>query len=438
MIDARTTSVTTAAPRAFRARTAPVQARTNPDRVRSTPGNLAMNPVSSPLMARSTTPRRAAKTKAAHKQLDLATFRDRLAAAQRAAAGTGAAHLLITDPLDVGYLTGFLGGDSYLLLAGKQTTIISDGRFTEELEPFKAVCKVYIRTNPMFDAVGEVVAKSGAKSLGIQADHLTLARRGFLASRCKGVKLVETAGLIANLRVIKDAEEVAKLVRAIEIQEDALEVALDKLGSLLKKKTPVTESHFAAILEFEMKLRGSPEPSFGTIAGSGPNGSLPHYRAGPAAIKKNVPLLIDWGATFAGYHGDMTRVVCFGKWPKEIAKVYEIVRVAHELAAANLAPGRSGKEIDAIARDHISAAGYGDAFSHSLGHGIGLQIHEDPRLSHMGAATELQEGMVVTIEPGIYLPGVGGVRLENDYLITKGGARNLCTLPMDIKWATRR
>lgn len=396
-------------------------------------------------MATRTPTRRRPSNRAAGKKaspsrakLDTETFSDRLAAAARAAATAGVSHLLITDPLDVGYLTGFLGGDSFLLLAGTNTTIISDGRFAEELEPFKSVCKVYIRTNPMFDAVGEVVAKTGAKSLGIQAEHMTLARRGFLAAKCKGIKLVETSGLTSALRVVKDAEEVAKLVRAIEIQEEALESALAQLGKLLSKGADVTEAQFAAYLECEMKLLGSPEASFGTIAGSGPNGSLPHYRAGPAAIKKNVPLLIDWGATFAGYHGDMTRVVCFGKWPKEIAKVYEIVRVAHELAAANLAPGRSGKEIDAIARDHISAAGYGDAFSHSLGHGIGLQIHEEPRLSHMGAACELQEGMVVTIEPGIYLPGVGGVRLENDYLITKGGARNLCTLPMDIKWATRR
>ncbi|MFT3686696.1 MAG: M24 family metallopeptidase [Phycisphaerales bacterium] len=373
---------------------------------------------------------------------NLSVFKARLSAAASGAVGAGVDALLVTDPLDVGYLTGFLGGDSFLLLGGKTPTIISDGRFAEELEPLgkSGLCRVFIRTNPMFDAVGEVVVKAGVRKLGIQADNLTLSRCGFLASRCKGggVKLVETAGLIANLRVVKDAEEIEKLVKAIQIQEEALEVALDKLGSLLRKKTPVTESHFAAILEFEMKMRGSPETSFGTIAGSGPNGSLPHYRAGPAAIKRNMPLLIDWGATFEGYHGDMTRVVCFGSWPKEIAKVYEIVRVAHELAAANLAPGRSGKEIDAIAREHITDAGYGKEFAHSLGHGIGLQIHEDPRLSHMGAAVEMQEGMVVTVEPGIYLPGVGGVRLENDYLITRGGARNLCTLPMDMKWATRR
>lgn len=402
-----------------------------------------MNPVSSPLMATRTlspSKRRAAAPKAQKGHADLSTCRDRLAAATKAAQSAvgGGGHLLVTDPLDVGYLTGFLGGDSFLLLAGKQTTIISDGRFSEELEPFKAVCRVYIRTNPMFDAVGEVVAKAGVKTLGIQADNLTLARRGFLAGKCKGVKLVETAGLLAGLRVVKDFTEIEKLLKAISIQEEALEAALDQLGALLRKKKPVTESHFAAILEFEMKMRGSPEPSFGTIAGSGPNGSLPHYRAGPARIERNVPLLIDWGATFEGYHGDMTRVVCFGKWPAKIAKVYEIVRESHELAAANLANGRSGKEIDAIARDHITAAGFGPQFSHSLGHGIGLQIHEDPRLSHMGAATELQTGMVVTIEPGVYLPGVGGVRLENDYLITNRGAQNLCTLPMDIKWATRR
>jgi len=374
---------------------------------------------------------------------DLTPFVERLAAAQRLAAGLVGTpgHLLVTDPLDVGYLTGFLGGDSFLLLAGRQTTIISDGRFAEELEPFKKVCRVYIRTTPMFDAVGEIVSRlggSGVRSLGVQAEHLTLSRRAILAAKCKGTKLIETTGLLSGLRAVKDAGEVENLLRAVRIQEDALEAALDRLGSLLRKKKPVTESHFAAILEFEMKLRGSPEPSFGTIVGSGPNASLPHYRAGPARIERNKPVLIDWGATFAGYHGDMTRVVCFGAWPRKLAKVYEVVREAHDLAAANLAAGRSGKDVDAIAREHIAAAGYGDAFSHSLGHGIGLQVHEEPRLSHMGPPAELSEGMVVTVEPGVYLPGVGGVRLENDYMVTAGGAVNLCSLPMDIKWATRR
>ncbi|HYD01373.1 MAG TPA: M24 family metallopeptidase, partial [Phycisphaerales bacterium] len=335
---------------------------------------------------------RARRTTRRHAQPDLAVFRERLAAAGEAARGSvgGAGHLLVTDPLDVGYLTGFLGGDSFLLLAGKQTTIISDGRFAEELEPFKAVCRVHIRGNQMFDAVAEVVGRAGTQSLGVQAEHMTLSRRALLASRCKGVKLIETTGLLAGLRVVKDAAEIEKLLAAIRIQEEALESALDQLGALVRKKTPVTESRFAAILEFEMKLRGSPEPSFGTIAGSGPNGSLPHYRAGPARIERDVPLLIDWGATYAGYHGDMTRVVCFGKWPRKIAAVYEIVREAHELAAANLAAGRSGREIDGIAREHIAAAGYGERFSHSLGHGIGLQIHEDPRLSHIGPPNELR------------------------------------------------
>lgn len=390
------------------------------------------------MATRTAAPARSKRTKAGHDQPDLAAAQLRLAALAKALDAADVQHLLVTDPLDVGYLTGFLGGDSFLLFEGKKSTIISDGRFAEELEPFKKLCHVHIRENPMFDAVGDVVAKAGTRVLGIQAENLTLARRKFLAAKCKGVKLVEVSGMVTEQRAVKDASEVARLERAIEIQEASLEAALDQTGSLLTKKTKVTEAHFAAILEFEMKMRGSPETSFGTIAGSGPNGSLPHYRAGQALIKRNVPLLIDWGATFEGYHGDMTRVVCFGNWPKEIAKVYEIVREAHELAAANLAPGRTGREIDSIARDYITEAGYGPRFSHSLGHGIGLQVHEDPRLSHMGATVELRPGMVVTIEPGIYLPGVGGVRLENDYLITERGAKNLCTLPMDIKWATRR
>jgi Xaa-Pro aminopeptidase len=185
-----------------------------------------------------------------------------------------------------------------------------------------------------------------------------------------------------------------------------------------------------------MKSRGSTEPGFTTIIASGTNGSLPHYRAGPAKIAKNKPILIDWGAVYQGYHGDMTRVVCLGKWPKKIAEIYQIVLDAQQMAAAALAPGKSTREIDAIARDHIARHGYAEHFGHGLGHGMGMKGHEDPRLSHLTPNLTLQPGNVVTVEPGIYLPGIGGVRIEDDYVITDTGSKNLCTLPKDITWAT--
>jgi Xaa-Pro aminopeptidase len=187
-----------------------------------------------------------------------------------------------------------------------------------------------------------------------------------------------------------------------------------------------------------MKCRGSPKPGFETIIAARANGSHPHYRPGPQKLGRNQGLLIDWGATYAGYHGDMTRVVCWGKWPKQLAEIYAIVLEAHEAAAAALRPGALTREIDKIARDIITGAGYGEQYGHGLGHGIGLDGHEEPRLSHMMAGTPLEPGHMVTVEPGIYLPGVGGVRIEDDYLITARGSENLCSLPRSLKWATRR
>jgi Xaa-Pro aminopeptidase len=187
----------------------------------------------------------------------------------------------------------------------------------------------------------------------------------------------------------------------------------------------------------EMKSRGSSKPSFETIVAARAKGSLPHYQPGSVKLTRNQPLLIDWGAIWKGYHGDMTRTLCWGSWPRKLASVYAIVLEAHQLAAGQLRAGMSTFEIDKIARDHITAAGYGERFGHGLGHGIGLDIHENPCLSHMAEPVALEPGHVVTIEPGVYLPGVGGVRIENDYVVTTSGAKCLCTMPKDLDWATR-
>lgn len=347
------------------------------------------------------------------------------------------AHFLVTNPVDVGYLTGFLGGDSYLLLGGRRPMVISDFRYEEELEPLKPFCDVVIRTKAMTDAVAAAAMELGVQRLGVQGEHMTLGLRQALGTRVRGVKLIETSGLVSRLRVKKDAGELALIRKAIRIQEQALEAVLPWIGKTLKATGSVSEQAIAAELEREMKVRGSSKPGFETIVGAGANGSLPHYRPGPFKLKRNQPLLIDWGAIFQGYHGDMTRVFCWGKWPAKIAEIYRIVQDAQEMSAAALRPGRTTVDVDRIARDYIAAHGYGERFGHGLGHGMGLDGHEEPRLSHMGEPRPLEPGMVVTIEPGIYLPGVGGVRIEDDYVITAKGAENLCTLPKSLAWATR-
>ncbi|MEM0983765.1 MAG: Xaa-Pro peptidase family protein [Planctomycetota bacterium] len=349
-------------------------------------------------------------------------------------------HLLVTDPNDVSYLTGFLGGDSFLLVSSTgKNTIISDGRYDEELLPQRPMFKIFMREAGIMPAVAAVVSRQmesvGVESLGFQSEHLTMASLETLKTVLKKAKLgarlaVPTTGLVKHLRLCKDEHEIKLIKKACRIQEQALENTLPQI------QFGMTELEVCAILEYEMKVLGSIKPGFTTIVAAQANGSLPHYRPAKTRIKNNSPLLIDWGAIQDGYHSDMTRTFCFGRWPKQVREIYEIVREAQQLAIDALKPGASTREVDAAARRHITKKKYGKRYNHGLGHGLGLEIHEDPRLSHMTADEELKPGMVVTIEPGIYLPGVGGVRLEDDYVITERGKRAISTLPLDLDWAT--
>lgn len=371
----------------------------------------------------------------------------RLERLRRVVAEHGLGHLLITSPKDVGYLTGFLSGDSYLLLAplthkAPRPVLISDFRYQEELEPVKPLADVVIRTTPMIEALAEVLGTAGGSGagasgevgkIGIQAEHMTVALKAAIGRKLGAKRLQDTQGLVSRLRAIKDEAEITLIRKACRIQEQALEAVLPTI------KPGQTEADVAAAIEAEMKRRGSSEPGFQTIVASGAASSLPHYRPSSKKIAAGKPLLIDWGAVHKGYHSDMTRVFCLGKWPAKIAEIYAIVLEAHELAAKAIAPGKTSSEIDAIARKHIADAGYAESFGHGLGHGIGLDAHEEPRLSNMLGKTRLEAGMVVTIEPGIYLPGVGGVRLEDDYAVTAekgGGAVRLSSMAKDMAWAS--
>lgn len=367
----------------------------------------------------------------------------RLAKLSRTIGEAGVASMLVTNPKDVGYLTGFMGGDSYLLVfqatgagggGSRKPIIISDFRYQEELQPVEPVAEVFIRARSMIEAVAEVVGGSSelgeAGKLAIQAEHLSVAEKAAIGRKVGAKRLVDTTGVVGKQRVIKDAFEVGLIRKAAKIQEQALLAVLPEI------KAGQTEAEVAARLEGEMKRRGSSEPGFQTIVAAGPNGSLPHYRPQQKKLAAGKPVLIDWGAVYQGYHSDMTRVFSLGKWPEKIAEMYKIVLEAQLAAADALAPGKMTTEIDGVARKIITKAGYAECFGHGLGHGLGLNGHEDPRLTNMLAGSKLEEGMVVTVEPGIYLPGVGGVRIEDDYVITARGAENLCSMKKTLEWCT--
>ncbi len=372
----------------------------------------------------------AAKT--AH-AFDASLYRPRLKRVRAAAVQHGLSHLLVTNPVDVGYLTGFLGGDSPVLIpvGDAKPTIITDFRYVEELAQFKPLANIHVRQGSMSDAINQFLGDPSVASCGVQAESMTLAERAGIAKSLgqHDSKVKPVSGIVAQLRAIKDEHEIDLISKAIAIQEKSLLAVLPTI------KPGQTELDVGAALESEMKRRGSVQPAFVSIIAANANGSLPHYRPGNVKLTRNQPLLIDWGAQWKGYHGDMTRTFTLGKWPPKIREIYQIVLDAHLMAAAALAPGKTTAEIDGIARSHITKHGYGEFFGHGLGHGLGMNVHEDPRVSHMAAAQPLKIGHVVTNEPG-GSPGIGGVRIEDDFVIVKGGSRNLCSLPKTLEWST--
>ena len=360
-------------------------------------------------------------------------YKDRLERLRALALKQNLNHILITNPLDVGYLTGFFGGDSYLVVSPRLTTVLTDGRYVEELESVKPLASIFVRKGSMPEAVAEVFSSTRVDRCGFQSEHVTVADLANLTKALgKGPqnRLVATTNLVGQMRVIKDAHEIALIQKAVKLQEDALTATLKQI------KVGQSEIEVAAILEFEMKSRGSSKPGFESIVAAKANGSLPHYRpSDKVKVTKGQPLLIDWGATWQGYQGDMTRTFTMGAWPKKVKEIYEIVREAQEASAAAMAPGKMCHEIDKIARDIIDNAGYGEQFDHGLGHGLGIS-KEPPWLNPKYPDAKLEVGMVCTVEPGIYLPGVGGVRIEDQYVITEKGAKNFCTLPKNAEWST--
>jgi len=336
--------------------------------------------------------------------------------------------LLVNYPPDIRYLTGFSGEDSWALITRHGVIIFSDRRFEEELAVHAPHARAIMRKKSLSEELGKLVRSQKLRRIGFQAEHMTVAGRKSILKHIPARRLRETSRWVIEQRSVKDLTEMPPLRRAIDIQQRALMQTLPQI------RPGMTEKQVCALLEFTMRNLGADGPSFATIIAAGANSSVPHYRPGDVKIRPRSPILIDFGAVYRGYHSDMTRVIAIGGFPKKIAEIYNIVREAQLAGIEAIRPGARLKDVDAAARQVIKKAGYGKQFGHSLGHGIGLEIHEEPRLSHLSEG-QLQPGQVVTVEPGIYLPGVGGVRLEDDVLVTERGYRNLCSLPTDLESA---
>ncbi len=336
--------------------------------------------------------------------------------------------LLVSCEKDIRYLTGFVGHDSQLLVMREGAVIFSDARYDEFLNPWREAGFVEIvmgRRHRIHQSVKEHCAAGGVKRLGVQADSLTVSGRQTLASNDVADSLVDTVGMVAGLRMIKDDLEIAVMERAIRIQQDALAATMGQLT------LGMTELELYARLDYEMRMRGAFGSSFDAIIGAGTNSSIIHYLVGDSPIERGT-LLVDWGAEVDGYCGDLTRTFGIGEFPEKVRDMYDIVLEAQLAAIEATGPGKICAEIDAAARKVITEAGYGDYFGHGLGHGLGMDVHEAPYFNDLQTEVELQPGMVMTFEPGIYVPGVGGVRIEDDVLITESGTRVLSDYPKSI------
>ncbi len=349
---------------------------------------------------------------------------------RRALEKAGADALLVTNFTNVTYLTGFTGDDSYLLVHRDGAVVVSDPRYTTQLGEQCPELDANIRKPgvSMTKAVGKALRAAKVGCLAIEADSMTVALHGRLASELPKLKIVATTGLVENLRQIKDRHEVALLREAVRQAEKAFAVLR---AAILPEKT---EKQLADELDQQMRLFGAKGSAFPPIVAAGPRAALPHAEPIDEPVGRSGFVLIDWGASQGLYNSDLTRVLLTGRISPKIERIYRVVLDAQTQAIAAIRPGATAHDIDAIARDIIADAGFRRFFGHGLGHGLGLQVHEAPRLAAK-SSTVLKPGMVVTVEPGIYLPDYGGVRIEDDVLVTRDGCEVLTSVPKQFSEA---
>ncbi len=335
--------------------------------------------------------------------------------------------LLVTNFTNVTYLTGFTGDDSYLLLTPKNELMISDGRYSQQLSEECPDIDVSIRKpgSEMLDAVARNVRSTKISRLGIEDASMTVAFCSALTKELPRVEILTTSNLVEQLREIKDKDEVDEIRAAIDSAQRAFGVVRASL------RPDRTEKEIAYDLEHQIRLFGGTGCSFVPIVGVGPRGALPHARLSDHCVGESDFVLIDWGAKGELYVSDLTRVLVTGRISTKLERVYGVVLKAQLAAIAAIRPGAVIKDIDAAARGVIEEAGFGNRFTHGLGHGIGLEIHEAPRLA-ANQERKLKAGMVITAEPGIYLPGWGGVRIEDDVLVTRSGHEVLSSVPKEF------
>ena len=332
--------------------------------------------------------------------------------------------ILITKAANVTYFSGFRGDSSALLIGKNFRHLVTDGRYVEQAKRQAKNFALVEQTDGLFKKLVDEIKSAGAKIVGVEANVMTVAQRDYLARELNGVEFKSLE--LDTLRQVKDAAEIEMIRKACAIADDAFAQVLQVI------KPNVREVEVAAELEYFMRRFGSEKTAFTTIVASGVRGSLPHGVATDKKIQSGEFVTLDFGATFNGYRSDITRTVVVGKSSVEQRKMYDAVFDAQAYGLEVITEGKSGKDVDAAVRERLKVSGYEKYFVHGLGHGVGLEVHEEPRLSRLSKCEHLLTGMIVTDEPGVYVANFGGVRIEDTVLVTDGRAEPLTRSPKTL------
>ncbi len=333
--------------------------------------------------------------------------------------------ILITSQSNRRYITGFTGSAGFALITQDKAVLVTDFRYIDQAKTQAAFFEIIQHQGPIMDTVKEQLNAFGVKTLAFEQDVVTFAQYSSWKELLDNVNLVPTSQFVEKLRLIKDEEEVTLIQKAAEIADQAFSYILGVI------KPGMTEIEVAMKLEYKMRELGASGPSFDTIVASGYRSALPHGVASEKVIEKGDFVTMDFGAIYKGYVSDITRTIVIGEASEKQKEIYNIVLEAQLKGVDNIKAGLTGKEADALTRDLITQYGYCDYFGHGTGHGIGLDVHEGPGVSFK-SDTVLEPGMVVTVEPGIYLTNFGGVRIEDDVLITEDGNQILTKSPKEL------
>ena len=326
--------------------------------------------------------------------------------------------VLFTDLRNIRYLCGFSGSEGALLVSRDAAWFLCDSRYTAQASTEVQSAQVRECGAIRIDTIAELAEEFGLDRIGFEASHTTVSAYRKMVEKLSGVELVELGTNLDEIRICKDAAELELLGAVATLSSESLATILGHI------KPGVREADIALELELEMRRRGADGTAFDFIVASGVRGAMPHGRASDKTICPGELVTIDFGAVKDGYHSDETVTVACGEPGSRAREIHAVVKAAHDRAMDAVRPGISCRDLDDVARSYISDKGYGEYFGHGLGHGVGLEIHEAPTLSPRGSMV-LDEGMVVTIEPGIYIPGFGGVRIEDTVVVTNDGCRAL-------------